>query len=172
LAKDLNKCFRYIVNNSCINAVQLGFRRQGFILRRLSGQAIGVIQFQRSRTNTERKLSFTIELAIVVRTLRDQSEAKLDRVSCTDGHLRQRIGMLLPEKTDKWWEADSSTELAILADEISSLISDVAVPYVERYLDLYALVELWELQQSPGLTAIQRASYLDQLKSSLGSCRV
>lgn len=113
-----------------------------------------------SRWLRDEAIVFTINLGIVCGQLLEGDESSLKGVGIVDAHVRQRVGMLLPDRPDKWWTIDPKADTTSLIEEISGLIEREAAPYLDRYLNDDALVALWESGQSPGLTETQRLRYL------------
>jgi hypothetical protein len=104
-------------------------------------------------------------LGLVCGKLLEEGQPALARAGSIDAHLRERIGMLLPERPDKWWQIGSETDADALVSEVSRLIFEEAVPYLERYLETGALAKLWETGKSPGLTETQRMRYLARVNT-------
>ncbi len=73
----------------------------------------------------------------------------MERARGTIAHLRQRVGMLLPGCSDKWWEISKATVIAPLASEITEVIANEGAPYVARHLDVDERIALWESRKSP-----------------------
>ncbi len=126
-----------------------------------------LLEVQRSIKGTKDAIIFTINLGVVCGDLLDQSIIQLENVQITDAHLRTRIGFLLPERRDKWWEITSTTDSHLLSREISDLVANIAVPYVKILLEPDAVRSLWESGQSPGLTEFQRVRFLRKLKNAV-----
>jgi hypothetical protein len=93
----------------------------------------------------------------------ESDQPALGKARSVDGHLRQRLGMLLPGRPDKWWDVTENTDISALEIEISDLISKEAVPYIQRYLDTTEVIALWRSGKSPGLAETQRVRYLNAL---------
>lgn len=142
----------------------MGFAKRGNSLKKKLGNNVGIIEFQRSRQNTSERLIFTINLAVIHGDLLDEWRPPLDNAVSMDGQLVERIGWLLPEGQDKWWEITKATDQDALVNEVSDLIRDKGAPYIQRYLDVDELIALWESNKSPGLTAKQRDGYLERIK--------
>jgi len=90
----------------------------------------------------------------------------LQKADVTDAHLRLRLGWLLPDPGDKWWELTLETDVGLLAKELAELLVTKAIPYLEGFLSTDVLIELWESGRSPGLTDVQRARFLSGLEKS------
>lgn len=161
--RELDEALKRVVSATADKAASLSFTRRGALLRVLSGGNAGVIEFQRSTASTKTRLVFTINLGIVCGRLLDPEQPALDKATSIDAHLRQRIGMLMPGQPDKWWEITETTDAETLAEEVSTLVSSEAVPFVRRYLDTSDLIALWRSGRSPGLTETQRVRNLERL---------
>ena len=151
---------------SCANKLgPLGFSRRGFILRKMANGNTAIIEFQRSTKSNQRETRFTINLGVICKDILDEGQPTPAQASSANAHLRQRIGVLLPGRPDKWWVIEPKTDVDALEAEVSNLIVEVAVPYLEPYLDSNALAELWASGKSPGLTEKQRLEYLTKLNA-------
>ncbi len=142
-----------------------GFSGHGPVFRILREGNCGLIEFQKSQTNTEERLLFTVNVGIVCGSLLGEKSDKLEKVRIIDAHISERLGMFLPERDDKWWEITSQTEVGFLAAELSELIVTKAVPYILSLINTSAIVSLWQSGKSPGLTKGQRLRFLSRLTS-------
>ena len=122
----------------------------------VSQENCGIIALQKSVKSSSREIVFTINLGVVSAKIADINPSTLDKVSITDACLRQRVGMLLPDRTDKWWKVTERTDCEQLTNDVVRLILNTAVPYVNNYISSVALKQLWESGQSPGFTVVQR----------------
>jgi len=147
----------------------IGYKRHGQLLKFLAGSNCGMIGFQRGMASSKDSILFTINLGVVCGALLDASIVPLEKAQITDAHLSTRIGLLLPERQDKWWEINHSTDFQSLSKEILDTVWTKAVPYVSQFVDSKALCSLWESGQSPGLTKLQRDRYLGKLKKILSA---
>jgi hypothetical protein len=168
----LDSIFNGVVTMTAMRLSEFGFKRSGNTLRRILDESAAIVEFQRSGSNTDEMLSFTVNLAVVYGPLLDHDGVALKKARAIDGHLRQRIGGLLPTRQDKWWEIDAFTDVNSLAIEVSGLVSDVAVPYILQYVDPNELRALWETGQAPGLTEGARVRDLERLKHVLDKDQV
>jgi hypothetical protein len=155
--------FGKIVEDAAGKVKPLGFRHDDAVLRKLTQGNSAIVQFQRSGSSSAEVIRFTINLAVICGALPEPGQPALRRATSIHGHLRERIGMLLPSAQDAWWEVTESANVAELSERISGMVFDVGVPYVERYLDTNALMSLWRSGKSPGLTERQRLDYLARL---------
>lgn len=169
MATSLDLTLIDVITKTAARLSELGFKKSGNTFRQVFDASVALIEFQKSRSNTGEILSFTINLAVVCGPLLDSDGVTLQKARAIDGHLRQRIGILLPDRQDKWWEIDAATDANVLATEVANTISDIAVPYLLRYVDPHDLMALWETGQAPGLTEGARVRDLQMLKIALGT---
>jgi len=152
-----------VIQSVAVHLTPFGFARHGSVLRIEQQGNGGLLEFQRSTKSSRDGLLFTVNLGIVCGALLDSPSPALERARTIDAHIRQRIGMLLPGRPDKWWEITQSTDAGLLAKELSELIVRDAVPYIMGLLSTTAIIALWQSGQSPGLTGGQRARLLSRL---------
>ena len=160
-----SEVFGQVVKTVAERLHPLGFLRRGTALRIMGPGACGLIEFQRSTKSSQGKLLFTVNLGIVCGDLLESGPTDLPKAKVTDAHVRLRIGMLLPNCPDKWWEITTSTDSDALAEEVADLVLSKAAPYIHHYLNTDSVVALWESGQSPGLTNGQRINLLAVLKA-------
>lgn len=161
----VDETFNHVIKTIGERLKPLGFARRGSVLRVAGEDTCGIVSFQRSVTNTRDKLLFTVNLGVVSGDLLDTGPSGLEKAEVWDAHVRERIGFLLPEHSDKWWEITAASDPEALAEEMSDLILKYVVPYVQHYLSADSIISLWESGQSPGLTSKQRVELLVALKA-------
>jgi hypothetical protein len=144
----------------------LGFKKRGMRMYRAQRGNLNIIEFQRSLSNDAHKLRFTVNIGVISTRLARLYEINLAMASCADAHLRDRIGNFLPEPTDKWWQIQDDSQTVQVVGDISELLTDKVVPYLDDHSSDETLVALWENGQSPGLTDLERRRYLNELKAA------
>jgi len=164
MKQNTKKAFDALLSVIDENLKPLGFIRKGSIFRLLDHNNCGIIEFQQSDKSTQENLVFTINLGVACGDILCSGSSSISKARIIDAHLRQRIGMFLPERPDKWWDLNPSVNSELLAQEVTDLLLKKGVPYIKGLLETKALVALWESGQSPGLTAFQRTRYLSLLK--------
>ena len=85
-----------------------------------------------------------------------------------DCHWCERLGFLIPDRHDKWWQVGPETDLEQLGAELVDCLENYAIPALEKYATDEALRDLWLSGESPGLTNEGRLSNLALLLSALG----
>lgn len=156
--------FDEVVKEVGLRLKKLGFKQRGSVFRIAAESNCGIIEFQRSVKSSKETLLFTLNMGVVCGNLLDEGPSGIESAQIIDAHVRQRIGMLLTDRPDKWWTITESTNRDTLIQEVSDLTLTKAVPYVESYLNTNAMITLWESGQCPGLTDVQRIRFLAKLK--------
>jgi hypothetical protein len=70
----------------------LGFVRRGKTFRIVKDNNCGVVEFQRSTTNSRDRLRFTVNLGVVCGHLLDSWQPELRRSGSSDAHVREGLG--------------------------------------------------------------------------------
>lgn len=93
-----------------------------------------VINIQLSSFNSAEDARFTINVGISIPNLRDAWGSPLvrDHLKEYDCDMRSRIGSLLPENCDKWWDVSSSSDPDHLVHEVFVDISGFVLPWFNR----------------------------------------
>ena len=139
-----------------------GFRKNGSKFTRNLGDVIHLISLQSSTSSTAASLQATANLAVWVPALAD-NEGPPDMWS---SHWRERIGQLMPDRSDRWWTVTNEKEAAVAASEIREAIQMYVLPTFAALATSAALVQLWKSGVSPGLTERQAQRYLQRLHES------
>ena len=80
--------------------------------------------------------------------------------SISDCHWRKRIGLLLLQEQDFWWEINDKISLSGLTTEIISILQKFAIPEIQKYISDENLEKSWMAGVSEGLTKQQMYLYL------------
>jgi hypothetical protein len=122
---------------------------------------IGIINFQKSKSSTSNSTLFTINLGVYSAALKifDNFEIK-SKPTISDCHWRKRIGFLLPDMQDYWWEINNSISLTELETDIALILNEHAIPEIEKYITNERLEKSWMDGNSDGLTEQQMDLYL------------
>ncbi len=159
----LNEAFDELVAAVGTRLKTRGFTQRGPVLRIVAQNNCGIVEFQKSVKSSEQALLFTINLGVICGDLLYSGSFGAEKAQMVDAHVRQRIGMLLPDHPDKWWKITESTNRDLLIQEVSELVAEKAAPFIESHLNTKTVIALWESGQSPGLTDLQRARFLARL---------
>jgi hypothetical protein len=163
----VNELFDRVIRTTTARLQPLGFSQRGLVLRVMGQDTCGIVQFQRSTKSSKDRILFTINLGVVCGELLVNGCEGLRRARVSDAHVRQRIGSFLPRRPDRWWEITRSTDPDALALEISGLLVEEAVPFIQGLLSPGSIISLWESGQSPGITDGERDDLLGVLKANM-----
>ena len=160
--------FALLLSKSSLLLKQEGFRRKGSAFYHKWEHGFGIIQFQKSLKSTRHCVIFTVNLGIGVWPVAeffDPGDRKEALVNC---QLRWRVGGLLAERQDKWWELHEHAGPESDLVEIPGILLGTCVPFVKNLQNLDRIVALWSAGDPAGLTDIQRLVYLAVLLKFTG----
>lgn len=115
-----------------------GFRKYGRTFVRARGTCQQTVNVQASVSNRADEGRFTLNLGVyfhgVATRLARPAAGKTPKEY--DATVRLRIGHLLPEERDYWWEICSHTDVEALSGEIAGHLRDLALPWLESLATL------------------------------------
>ena len=114
---------------------------------------------QSSSKTTSAKLVATVNLGIFSRTVASKV-GNTRKPNILDAQWRERVGFLLEEPTDRWWEIDSEQQAIEAAEELSEILGKSALPKFQTLFSSESLKQLWETGEAPGLTEFERQQFL------------
>lgn len=141
----------------------IGYRKRGNTFLAERNDVLLLVQLQKSHKTTRDTLIATLNLGVFSPALSQKLGLVDERPTIPDCHWRQRIGDLLPEQSDKWWEIHSEEEAIAAGNEIAGLLERYGIPALEEVSSSAKLRTLWLSGQSPGLTEHQCQRYLGAL---------
>ncbi len=128
-----------------------GFRRRSQNLICETPECWGVINVQKSRYSPVDEKSFTINLAIASKRILEyegkSTSAPPPSYACHWAEIR--IGSLMPDLKDKWWNLSDEASYTSVEGEVRKALSDLAIPLIEPHLTEQGLLELWA-SKTPG----------------------
>jgi hypothetical protein len=142
----------------------LGFRKKGSHFTRESGGVVHLVSLQSSATSSADAVRVTVNLGVWVSAL--EGDAKPDIWAA---HWRERLGFVMEERRDVWWDAASDNQAKSAAAAIADSIRRFALPVLETLASPGALLSLWKSGRSPGLTAVQAERLLTRLEAIEGA---
>jgi hypothetical protein len=139
----------------------LNYKKSGETFYYIKDKNTGIINFQKGRSSTAASTLFTINLGTYSSSLRvfDRIDLKSKPI-ISDCHWRKRIGFLLPQKQDYWWQINENTSLTSLINEIANILKELAIPEIQKYISDESLERSWIRGISEGLTEQQMYLYL------------
>jgi hypothetical protein len=149
---------------------QSGFRKKGQSFGRRGDGVWGVINFQRSQWSSRECITFTINVGVWVDAVAAFRLEDTDRVPRTGAppeaycHWRQRIGWLLPDQRDIWWDVEeprASWQSALkprLIENVRTAVVQYAAPHLLRLDSGAALLRWLRRHPQPGMFPMHRAA--------------
>jgi len=137
-----------------------GFRKKGTHFARDIADVVHLVTLQSSVGSTADAVRVTVNLGVWVPAL--EGDAIPDIWSA---HWRERLGFVMPDKRDVWWDAASEGEARVVADRIANAVRDFGLPALSRLANRRALLDLWRTGSSPGLTEV----FAERLMKRLGT---
>lgn len=122
-----------------------GFAKTGNYFHLKRDNNWGVINFQKSQGSTKEITRFTINIGTCSNAIRQFDDYESSKRPATyDCHWSFRIGHLIPENYDKWWDIDNTVGLPIsLIEEIRTALLQFGIPAIEQHISDNQLIELW-----------------------------
>ncbi len=154
-------CYKVLLSNLKDFLKIKGFSKKGDSFYISNHDNWGIINFQKSTSNSVEMKSFTINIGVFstkIEAFMGTYDAK--KISVWDCHWRNRIGLFLPEKKDYWWKIDSQTSIEVLYNEIVNIIDAIIIPNLNKYLSDENIKSNWLDGNSDGVTELQRYLYL------------
>ena len=139
-----------------------GYAKSGSTFWLRNSDITFIISLQSSTSNISGLAKVTVNLGACIPALQDPQRLGT-RPSVWSAHWHQRIGHLMPEKSDIWWSIRSVEEGRSIASEIVRCVQQFGLPALAQVSTVSALQRLWESGCSPGLTEAQRVRYLQEL---------
>lgn len=139
-----------------------------------SGDCIQLVDFQRSRTNTQDSVRFTVNIGVQSKRLAAFFEPPTPRSkkllpSVDDCHWSLRLDWLVPGPIDEWFVIDGRSKVEQLGQRLLTYLKGYVLPSLDAHATDGALAKLWLTGQSPGLTDFNRLLYLALLLHDSGS---
>jgi hypothetical protein len=159
--------FKKIVLNLMHQVLKpLGFRKTGSTFSAETNDVVLFVQLQSSSKTTSMKLVATVNFGVFSRTIATRV-GNTHKPNILDAQWRERIGFLIEERRDKWWEIGSDEQAIEVGEEIAGILRDSALPQIQTISSSQGLKRLWETGRSPGLTEYQRRQFLKALNATV-----
>jgi hypothetical protein len=117
-----------------------GYRKAARNFRRRRERCIQVVNVQASQWGSANELRFTINLGVFypeVHALKTFVAWQPSASGPTESQcqLRARIGRLVPENRDLWWDLKKESDLGPVAVEVERVLRDYGRPWIEAVAD-------------------------------------
>jgi hypothetical protein len=135
-----------------------GFRKRGSVFHRTRADVAHLVSLQSSVSSTADACRVTVNLAVWLPRLYPTRSADV-----WSAPWNQRLGFLMPEADDRWWQVDSDASADAASVQIRDGLSRLALPVFDSLSSEQALLDLWRSGKSPGIAAAHRADLLHVL---------
>jgi hypothetical protein len=143
-----------------------GFRAAGMLFHRELEDVVHLVELQGTQEENAAHIAVTINLGVFAPALVDPDIRDYIRPSIPQAHWRERIGILMPQRRDKWWSIENAGQAAAVGAEIVVSVEAYGLAPLGRIPDIAALRRIWETGASPGLSDYQRRRHLERLAAS------
>lgn len=121
-----------------------------------TGRWVQVINIQLSRWNDAGNAQFTVNLGLFIEPLHTASGARpvsknLKEYEC---YVRERIGELMPTKSDQWWRVKRDSDPDRIAQDLISNLERFALPWFGKMNNYEAVAKHLMKSNIPFLAAI------------------
>lgn len=114
-----------------------GYRKDGRTFRHSGPNAVKLTNLQASWSNVGSDGKFTVNLGVYFPQAAELHGLHriTERPVESDCMVHERIGFLLPVRSDHWWAVDDSTDLDALTGEVGQAWEEVCRPWLDRHAD-------------------------------------
>jgi hypothetical protein len=113
------------------------------------------VHFQASQWGSQTEGQFTINLAVAIPAAYEFWTGRPFPKNPATAlfPLQQRLGLLTPERRDRWWSVGAEVDSEKIAGEIAGLLENIAVPFFAQYPNSAAVLDsLRRGHRAPGLS--------------------
>src|SRR3569623_3233665 len=122
-----------------------GFQKKGTLFTRDFADVVHLVTVQAGVGSTADSVRTTVNLGVWVPAL-----APDEKPDIWAALWQVRLGFLMPEKRDVWWEAASDDEAGAVAERIAGAIREFGLPALSRLAERRALLHQWKTGEAPG----------------------
>jgi hypothetical protein len=112
---------------------QLGFKKKSRTFHRTVGETIQAINFQANKYNEGASGSFTVNLGVYMESIAELTDGILSEAPHPSAStIWIRLGHLLPDPGDKWWQIDPEIDSKDVARDLESALMEYGMPWLDR----------------------------------------
>ncbi len=125
---------------------RLGFRRAAPHFWRVVNGLSQCVNFQASAWGSREAGRFTINLGISSPALFEGFTGRRfpKEPAAALWPVNTRIGFVMPERRDLWWDVDETTDVTRVGDQVATALSDYAVPWLQKLATRRDLIDAVE----------------------------
>ena len=128
-----------------------GFNKRGSVFQRPTANVVHLVSLQSSASSTALRCRVTVNLAVWVPRLYPTRKPDV-----WDSPWQQRLGLVMPEPRDRWWQVESDPTAEAAGVEIRTALTCFALPALDALASESALLDLW--RSGKGTTAGRAAN--------------
>ena len=138
--------FKIIVDATAKVLKPLGYKKSGTVFRRFLDGNSAIVAFQRSASSNYDYIKFTLNLGVACGDVFPEYAwgQTIEKIRCESANIDTRIGFLMPDPEDYWWELVDSTDVEPIAQEIAELVLSKGIPWIDARLSTSAMLAFWE----------------------------
>jgi len=128
-----------------------GFRTPAMNFYKDCGEFRKIVQIQKSQFNSITDLKFTINIGVFDKLVNEKMSIndKIKTPKPYDCALEKRIGRLLPDELDKWYEINFNSSLEKLQSEIESDLNNFLFPYLNKFETIENVISEYKNEKDP-----------------------
>ena len=112
---------------------QIGFKKKSRTFHRAVGETIQAINFQANKYNEGASGSFTVNMGVYMESIAELTDGILSETPHPSAStVWIRLGHLLPDPGDKWWELNPDIESQDVARDLEEALMNHGVPSLDR----------------------------------------
>jgi hypothetical protein len=143
-----------------------GYKQAGALFLRDLPEVVHLVELQSTHGDAAMHIAVTVNLGVFAPALVDSNIRNYIRPSIPQAHWRERLGILMPERRDKWWSVESVENAGCVGAEIAVSLEEYGLAPLAKIASVAALRKIWDAGVSPGLSEYQRRRYLERLAAS------
>lgn len=115
-----------------MSSIGPSLRKSARNFRLSTDQTTQLVNVQASMWNDRNEGPFTVNLAVFFPAIADLRQLGVERSSRTDCMIVERIGGLMPDGCDYWWEVSASSDDDAVAAELRDAVVEFGLPWLAR----------------------------------------
>ena len=134
----------------------LGFKKKNSTFYKIDDNNFGLVDIQKSKSSSKESILFTINLGVCSGAIRNYFDEYSALPEISECHWQKRIGFLLDQNNDHWWQIDSVSEIESLMENLIAVLKERALPEIDKNLSDNSLLDNWLKGISDGITELDR----------------
>jgi Domain of unknown function (DUF4304) len=127
-----------------------GYRQRGQTFSLACHDVVQLVNLQKDKWSTREFLGVTVNLAVFSPSLHQKLyesghhwQPTIERPRAWDGHWQERLGLLMPQQCDWWWNASNDGEARTAATGIADALARYGLPVLDQLSSTQKLRDYW-----------------------------